>query len=245
MNTTLPPMPPPVLPSHLEELGHQKANPIVQQFTKSFGKGFLAGLIINRVFGPEPVMERRKACIGIAFAFAGDAFVSEFAKELSYEHEYAREVWEHEFNSMGEIDEYVSYGLSRGLTAERAKEIASIITSEPSVSVPYHLAFELGLLEPGSYRHKLKHSVLVGLGFAAGSMASEASCVLCDYIVKSSVGAKIPLSVAVCCIGLTPVLGLRYKHISRVAGAQTFKIAAFLTFASIILVGLNIGRISR
>ena len=97
--------------------------------------------------------------VGLAVGVTGDAFISDYAKELSYDHEYAREVWEHEYNSSGEIDEYIAYATSRGLSHAKAREIAISVTSEPSVSVPYHLAFELGLIKPRSYRRKLAHSV--------------------------------------------------------------------------------------
>ena len=231
---------PTVSNSHLEELGHQTVGLGIQQITKSFTKGFLTGLILNRVFQINGSRDRRVASLAIGTGFAADSFVSEYAKEISYQHEYAREVWEHEFNAMGEVDEYVSYGISRGLTPERAKEIAIIITCEPSVSVPYHLAFELGLLEPSSYQQKLKHSTLVAVGFTAGSLVSEAACILCDRLRDRGTAFYLPLSVAVCCVGVLPIMGIRYKHIGKVAGSGSFQIAAGITLTLLISGALSL-----
>jgi len=176
-----------------------------------------------------------------ALALGVDTFISDHAKELSYDHEYAREIWEHEFNAIGEIDEYVAYAISKGIPASRARELALAITSEPSMSVPYHLAFELGMLEPSSYKRKMVHAFTTAVGNLWGFIASEALWRIGEKLLvtkKSSDSAEALLSRATLFIvGLAPILAYRYRVVNRVQGAKEFKLTGIFLY-SISVIGI-------
>ena len=242
--TTIPPTP----VSHLDELGHQKTNVFVQEFTKSICKGFLTGLVVHHTLGSRVLAERILIFSGVATALAADEFISELANELRYQHEYAREVWEHEFNAMGEIDEYVSYGVSRGLSSAKSREIADLLTTEPTVSVPYHLAFELGLWQPGAYKQKLKHTGLGAMGFVAGTVLSDATYHFRDWCSRLSHASSVvgvAGAVALCSVAILPVLAVRYDHISKVTGSRHFKLTAGVVFISVFVLNVSIGRLLK
>ncbi len=209
-------------PSPIQELGHQSAHPTLTELAKAACKGFFIGMATAR-FSSFPMNFRTT----VPIAFGIDTLISDFSKELSYDHEYARETWEHEYNSIGEVDEYVSYATGRGLSSEKARNIALSVTSEPSVSVPYHLAFELGLVCPSSYRRKVEHVIAVGLGYFIGISGAQIAISLSSRLDLSderiSSSALLPISFLI----MTPALFLRYRHLHRVHRSQDFKLFAF------------------
>ena len=221
--------------SPIHELGHQKADPTLSELSRALSKGLLCGIVFQ-----ASGLRLPSAYVSLPVLFAVDTFFSDVSKELSYDHEYAREVWEHEYNSIGEVDEYVSYATGKGLTASKARDIAMTVTSEPNVSVPYHLAFELGLIQPTSYHRKLEHSAIVGVGTALGFGASNMLFKLADLLSpRIGLAHSKYLAVSSLCIGaLLPVLSFRYSHVSRVTGAKRFKLSIAAGYA--VAIGLVI-----
>jgi hypothetical protein len=214
-------------PSPIQELGHQAVNPTWTEFARAACRGFFVGLSVRYRMNDLPWLESV-----IPASMAIDTLVSDYSKELSYDHEYAREVWEHEYNSIGEVDEYVAYATARGISEEKARNIALTVTSEPSVSVPYHLAFELGLIRPTSYRRKLQHAAAVGFGYYTGIVGSGIALSLTER-VSSGVADNLHFRtclIPVSLIILSPALFLRFKHISRVHGSREFKIITLASY---------------
>ena len=169
-----------------------------------------------------------------------DTFVADHAKEISYDHEYAREAWEHEYNSIGEIDEYVAYATGRGIPHEKARDIALTVTSEPSVSIPYHLAFELGMLRPTSYKRKLEHAGAVFLGYSCGMFSAHMAHSV-SRNTQGGAGFFAPVLIPVSFILLTPGLFARYRHVFRMKGSRRFTVIALSTYALVLtmIIGLR------
>ena len=208
-------------PSPIQELGHQSLHPTWTEFARAACRGLILGLTLN-----GSLRSTGRLDLAIPFSMAMDTMLSDYSKEISYDHEYAREVWEHEYNSMGEIEEYVEYATARGIAQDKARDIALSVTSEPNVSVPYHLAFELGLIRPTSYERKLEHASAVGLGYYAGICGSKLAQSLSRNISERfsatsySKTALIPISLLL----LSPALFLRFRHILSVNGSLNFKL---------------------
>ena len=227
----------------LQELGHQTVNPVWSQLTGAISKGFLSGLVVASIGQDNTTGRSQLYGLGMGVGMAVDSYISDYSRELSYDHEYAREVWEHEYNSIGEVDEYVAYATSRGLSPTKAREIALTVTAEPIVSVPYHLAFELGLIEPVSYRRKLTHSAIVGAGYFAGWAMSHGGLRLASAISSASSSAKsAAIATAVCALAMTPVLAVRYHHVRRVPNGKRLQLASLVAYAGAISLIILIGR---
>jgi hypothetical protein len=225
--------------SPIHELGHHKADPTWSELSRAGCKGILCGLVFHAAG-----LQLTSAYFTLPSILAMDTFFSDYSKELSYDHEYAREVWEHEYNSIGEVDEYVSYATERGLSPSKARDIAMTVTSEPSVSVPYHLAFELGLIQPTSYHRKLQHSMIVGAGVAAGFGGTRFLFRLGSSLASKSMftGSRHMVTTALCLASLLPILSFRFGHVSRVGGARKFKASIGVCYAAAIGLVLYLGR---
>ena len=222
----------------MQELGHQKVDPRWSELARTCCLGFLSGTA-SRVARTES----RALVFSLPLVAALECFVSDFSEELRYDHEYAREVWEHEYNGMGEIDEYVAYATAKGISPAKARDIALSVTSEPDVSVPYHLAFELGLIQPLFYKRKLEHAIIAGIGFMGGVLGSDLAFSLGSKLLSSrnppgkAMMAVVPASLAL----LSPLLLFRFSHVQKVRGSRTFKIITFAAYAATVslLVYLN------
>jgi len=228
------------------ELGHQRVNPIWNEMSQAVCRGFLSGMAVSSIASSSTIFYRSGVGVSLALGAAVDAYVSDWSKELSYDHEYAREVWEHEYNSIGEVDEYVAYASTLGVTPNKAREIALAVTSEPAVSVPYHLAFELGLTEPHSYHRKLSHATAVALGYLTGFPLSHLTNRACLSFVGSpadmkDVGKAALIGIAI----LSPVIFVRYKHVLRVPGSKNFKLVSLTAYAATIFSVLAIAKIMK
>lgn len=213
--------------SPLQELGHQVVDLRLSEAARSACLGFLVGVASLSSRSIESHLN-----FSIPLLVGIEAYFEDYATDLRYDHEYAREVWEHEFNSIGEVDEYVAYAVAQGISPDKARDIALSVTSEPKVSVPYHLAFELGLVQPALYRRKLIHSVVSGLGFFGGLMAADASAMLTTTLgrrINMQAGKQllcVPIAFAI----LAPVAAFRFRHIRRVAGADRFRVLMAITY---------------
>ena len=213
--------------SPVQELGHQVVDLRWSEAARSACLGFLVGIASHNTR-----LNERHLNTTIPILVGIETFVEDYAKDLRYDHEYAREVWEHEFNSIGEVDEYVAYAVAQGISPDKARDIALSVTSEPKVSVPYHLAFELGLVQPPLYRRKLIHSIVTSMGFFGGMMASDASAAVTTTLMRriniqagnAALGASIALAI------MTPVVAFRFRHIRRVAGADRFRTLMAITY---------------
>ncbi len=233
-------------PSPEPELGHQKSSPLWNVFAYSVSRGFLGNTVL-RILLPETCSSvRMKLAFGTSLMLTADDFVNMEASELSYEHEFAREEWEHEFNAIGEVDEYVAYAMSRGVPASRARELALALTSEPRVSIPYHLAFELGLLEPPTFRRELTYASISGLSHLFGSLLSEGlfRCmgVLLSRIGHPDISDNVTISAA-CAIGAAPLLAYRFREVSRVKGWRRFESTSVIVYVGCIGATILLGRI--
>ena len=233
-------------PSPEPELGHQKSSPLWNVFAYSVSRGFLGNTVL-RILLPETSSSTRiKLGLGTALMLTADDFVNMEASELSYEHEFAREEWEHEFNAIGEVDEYVAYAMSRGVPASRARELALVLTSEPLVSIPYHLAFELGLLEPPTFRRELTYASISGFSHLLGSLLSEGLYRFMGLVLSrvghSQVSGDLAVSVA-CAVGVVPLLAYRFREVSRVKGSRRFETTSFVVYAGCIGATILLGRI--
>ena len=205
-----------------QELGHQTVNPLILEFSRSLSEGFYSGILFNFAKVPVPF-----SWLALPSLVAVDTYVSDSSKQLSYDHEYAREVWEHEHNRNGEIDEYVTYATSRGVSPTKAREIARSVTVETGVSVPYHLAFELGITEPILYNRKLTHAAAVGVGYSGGMILSFlAGRVGKSLFTNHGVFSRCFATAGIYLMLISPVLFFRYKNLSRVAGSTRFKVTA-------------------
>ena len=235
-------------PSPEPELGHQKSSPLWNVFAYSVSRGFLGNTVLRILLPETSSIARMKLAIGTAFMLTADDFVNMEASELSYEHEFAREEWEHEFNAIGEVDEYVAYAMSRGVPASRARELALILTSEPKVSIPYHLAFELGLLEPPTFRRELTYASISGLSHLIGSLLSESlfRCMglLLSRVDNSNILDDLTVSI-VCAVGVAPLLAYRFREVSRVKGSRRFEATSFVVYAGCLGVTILLGRMWR
>jgi hypothetical protein len=220
-------------PSPIEELGHQKVHPIFTEFARASCKGFLLGLTLSCSRSTHPWLR-----LAIPATMAIDTYTADLAKEISYDHEYAREAWEHEYNSIGEVDEYIAYATGRGMSPEKARNIALTVTAEPSVSIPYHLAFELGMLRPSSYRRKLEHAGAVFAGYSFGMLGAEMGFWMSQWAQK---GTRLPLLIPISAMILSPALIARYRYVFRMKGSRRFKAVALTAFlaALALIVGLS------
>lgn len=228
------------MPSELNaELGHQVTSPLWGTTTRHITSGFFTSLALN--FGAPGTGGGDRAAIG---AFLGcfsavDTAVSDYAKQLSFDHEYAREEWEHEFNPIGEVDEYVAYTSGLGIPASKARDIAMLVTTEPSISVPYHLAFELSMLQPKFYRRKLYHAGIVLSAYASGFILAElVKEITKTYLSKVGYIPKVALMSGGLGIFLTPVIFGRYQSVYHVEGSSRFKLLASLGYVSCIFVAV-------
>ena len=233
-------------PSPEPELGHQKSSPLWNIIAFSVSRGFLGNTVLRILLPDASVNTRVKVALGTSLLLTADDFVNMEASELSYEHEFAREEWEHEFNAIGEIDEYVAYAISRGVPAARAREISLLLTSEPRVSIPYHLAFELGLLEPPSFRREFTYASLSGISHLFGALLSESLCG-CVTALLSRLGQKTlsgDLVVTVtCAIGVLPLIAYRFREVARVKGSRRFELTSFMVYAGFLGATIYLGRI--
>jgi hypothetical protein len=228
------------------ELGHQKMSPLRNIIAYSVTRGFLGNTILRILMPDSQLATRMKLALGSSLLLIADDFVNYEASKLSYEHEFAREEWEHEFNAIGEVDEYVNYAVGRGVSPDRARELALVLTSEPRVSVPYHLAFELGLLEPPSLRRELIYATISGISQFGGALISEVlvSCsrLLVSHVWKRPISDSLTIAVA-CVIGVLPILGYRFREVARVRGSRNFEMKALAVFAGCIGATTALGRI--
>lgn len=212
----------------------------------SASRGFLANTILSILLPDTHTNTRMKFAVGNALLITGDDFVNMKANQLSYEHEFAREEWEHEFNAIGEIEEYVTYAISRGVPESRARELALNITSEPRMSIPYHLAFELGLLEPPSTRKEIEFALVSGLSHLGGACISEALLSSLHFI-RATLGRNIPLQPRfvplICAIGVVPLLAFRFREIARVKGSRKFELSSLAIYVGCIGATILLGRI--
>ena len=228
------------------ELGHQKTSPLWNVIAYSVSRGFLGHTVLRILLPQSDAITRAKLASGTALMIAADDFVNMEASELSYEHEFAREEWEHEFNAIGEIDEYVAYAISRGVPAPRARELALILTSEPRVSIPYHLAFELGLLEPPTFRKELIYASLSGVSHLFGALASEGLFGFMGLAFAKSGYKQLSNQLAIniaCALGVMPQLAYRFREVSRVKGSRRFEITSFIVYAGFLGATILLGRI--
>lgn len=224
------------IPSELNaELGHQVVSPVWGTTTRHITSGFFTSLALN--FGAPSLGDVDRAAIG---AFLGcfaamDTAVSDYAKQLSFEHEYAREEWEHEFNPIGEVDEYVAYTSGLGIPPSKARDIAMLVTAEPSISVPYHLAFELSMLQPKFYRRKLYHAGIVLSAYGSGFIVAElVKAMTRTYLSRVGAFPKVMLMSGGLGLVLTPVIFGRYQSVYHVEGSSRFKILATVGYVTCI-----------
>jgi len=212
----------------------------------SMTRGFLGNTILSILLPELQLFTRMKIAAGGSLMMIADDFVNLEASELSYEHEFAREEWEHEFNAIGEVDEYVAYAVSRGVNPARARELALVLTSEPRLSVPYHLAFELGLLEPPSFRRELTYASISGASNLCGCLLSESLVAFVRAICSTARDGPISHSLTVataCAIGLVPILAYRFRAVSRVRGSRKFEMKALGVYVGSIGATVALGRI--
>ena len=221
-----------------QELGHHSVNPLHIELARALTEGFLVGFILKTAKSPVPF-----SWLTLPSLVAIDTYVSDCSRELSYDHEYAREVWEHKHNWTGEIDEYVNYATSMGITESKAKEIAHVVTAEPAVSVPYHLAFELGIMEPIMYKRKLSHAATVGFGYSGGIILSLIADQIDQLLLASSTGlAGACTTASTYLLVISPVLLFRYKNLSRMAGLSKFKYTATGAYFTVLCLVLYLSR---
>ncbi len=224
-------------PSELNsELGHQVVSPLWGTTTSKMTSGFFTSLALN--FGAPTLTASERLAIGtfLTCFTAIDTFVSDFSQDLSFQHEYAREAWEHEFNPIGEIDEYIAHTTALGVSASKARDIAMMVTAEPSISVPYHLTFELSMLEPKFYRRKLYHTGLAISAYGSGFLVAES---VKHFIMSSSRQVTGPARMLIMsgCLGLVlaPVIYGRYQSVYHVEGSRRFKLLATIGYVSCII----------
>jgi hypothetical protein len=218
------------------ELGHQVVSPIWGAISKYITSGFFTSLALNFCSRELSVIDRAAVGAFAASATVVDLSVSDYAKQLSFDHEHAREEWEHEFNPIGEVDEYIAYAEKQGLAPSKARDIAMLVTAEPSISVPYHLAFELAMLEPKFYKHKLKHAGIALGSYAVGFSLSEAThWVARRHLVSMTNPIRTVVLSGLLALTLAPVLIARYQSVSHVRGAPRFKALTVLGYSSCIV----------
>ena len=221
-----------------QELGHQTVNPVFLEWTRALSEGFLAGLVLQASDCGVPY-----SWLTLPALMSMETFVSDCSKQLSYDHEYAREVWEHEHNNAGEIVEYVTYATSRGIEPMKARQIAESITAEPAISVPYHLAFELGITEPILYKRKFKHAATIGAGYSGGMFLSRLAGEIFKSISSESATVTGSLTkTGICILMISPVLFFRYRNLWRVSHGSKFKITTLMAYCTSICLVVYLSR---
>jgi hypothetical protein len=211
------------------ELGHLEVHPLRDEYLTSLSTGYLLSLLVNSTLAVSP-SSRLVFGIGISLFKSVDAYVDHRAKAARYEHEYAREVWEHELNPDGEVDEYVNYATGKGVPENDARVIGRSISAHPTVSVPYHLAFELGLAEPVSYRQHFNYALMILSGLLSGYGCNEGLTVLLDRFGWQDLGG-----ITLPSIGLIPLAYFRFRNVLNLPKRTKFIRTVAGSVSSIIL----------
>ena len=253
------------------EQGHFAGSPLASLFWECFGSGFLLGssasLVMPRAschgasqVNPEgstvttdstmPIdCHTKKACAqacylitALSAAAATSNGVREYAEQLQYEQEYAREVWEHELSPQREIEEYCEFAEAQGVSAFDAKIVAEELVKLPGLSVPFHLALELGMVKPVHYGAIRKRALVSFSGYLSGGMSG---LWLGRFTRRTLANTGLPGTFASAAIlGLVacgPLIALQHAYLYRLRKFKSIQSRATLAYGSVLMFASALG----
>ena len=212
---------------HSAEKGHRIPNPVLTVLVDSFITGFTVCGIGCLSVGVLPSVQ----LVGLAsLGVASSEACRDRLDELVYDHELAREVWEHKMSPFMEVQEFVEHAEKHGVPEEDASELGRRFVKYPQLSVPYHLAIEVGLIKSRSYGSTWTKLSVRSLGYMAGAGSVSLCVMLCHRADLSKAWQGIILSSLL----TLPVSGLRFTSLPSVRSSSKLFVLSGLSFAAIL-----------
>ena len=212
---------------HSAEKGHRIPNALLSILADSYITGFAACGVGCLSVGVLPSVQLATLT---SIAVATSEACRDQLDELIYDHELAREVWEHKMSPFMEVQEFVEHAEKLGVPEEDATELGRRFVKYPQISVPYHLGNEVGLIKSRTYGLTLRKLAIRSIGYIAGT----ASASLCIMLCRDKNVSEAWQGILLANLLILPVSGMRFMSSSGIKSSSSLYALSGLSFAVIL-----------